>query len=135
MMRDGKGGCVLNLASVASVIGIKDRFAYSMTKGAVHTMTMSIATDYMKHGVRCNCVMPGRVFTPFVEGYLKANYEEGEERDTKFRELSAYQPVGRMAQPKEVAGLVLYLVSDEAAFVTGGAYPIDGGCISVMDGK
>ena len=73
------------------------------------------------------------MFTPFVQGFLKANYAEGEERDNKFKELSAFQPVGRMATSKEVAGVILYLCSDEAAFVTGASYAIDGGCINCRD--
>ena len=130
MVLDGKGGSILNLASIASVIGIADRFAYSMSKGAVLTMTYSVATDYVKKGIRCNCVCPGRVHTPFVDGYLKKNFP-GKEA-AKFEELSAYQPMGRMGQPAEIASMVLYLCSDEAAFCTGAAYHIDGGVICRM---
>jgi len=121
------GGVILNMASIASLIGVPDRFAYSMTKGAVHTMTMSIAVDYMRKGIRCNCICPARVHTPLVDGYLSARYpgREGE----MFRELSEYQPLGRMGTPEEVAHLALYLCSDEAAFITGQAYPIDGGVL------
>jgi len=98
---------------------------YSMTKGAVLTMTYSVATDYCKQGIRCNCVCPGRVHTPFVDGYLKKNYP-GKEAGM-FKKLSEYQPIGRMGQPEEIAHLILYLCSDEASFCTGAAYPIDGG--------
>ena len=120
-------GVILNLASIASHIGLPDRFAYSMSKGAVHTMTMSIATDYMKK-IRCNCLSPARVHTPFVDGYLARNYP-GREKEM-FEKLSAAQPMGRMGTPEEVALLALYLCSDEAAFVTGQAYPIDGGVLA-----
>eukprot|EP00945_MAST-04E_sp_MAST-4E-sp1_P006860 g6860.t1 len=130
MLADGKGGAICNLASIASVIGLADRFAYSMTKGAVLTMTLSVATDYVKRGIRCNCVCPGRVHTPFVDGYLKKNYP-GKEA-AMFKTLSEYQPMGRMGQPREIANLILYLCSDEAAFVTGSAYPIDGGVTARM---
>lgn len=118
-------GAICNLASIASLIGIADRFAYSMTKGAVLTMTKSVAVDYLRHGVRCNCVCPARIHTPFVDGYLAKNYP-GRER-AMFDQLSAWQPIGRMGTPQEVADLVLYLCSDEAAFVTGQAVPLDGG--------
>ena len=121
------GGVILNMASIASLIGVPERFAYSMTKGAVHTMTMSIAVDYVKRGIRCNCICPARVQTPFVDGYLRQNYPGRE--DEMRRTLEAYQPIGRMGTPEEVAALALYLCSDEAAFVTGQAYPIDGGVL------
>jgi 2-keto-3-deoxy-L-fuconate dehydrogenase len=120
-------GVILNMASIASLIGVPERFAYSMTKGAVHTMTMSIAIDYVKRGIRCNCICPARVQTPFVDGYLRQNYPGRE--DEMRRVLEAYQPIGRMCTPDEVASLALYLCSDEAAFVTGQAYPIDGGVL------
>jgi NAD(P)-dependent dehydrogenase (short-subunit alcohol dehydrogenase family) len=126
MLRQG-GGVILNMASIASLIGIPERFAYSMSKGAVHTMTMSIAIDYMKQKIRCNCICPARVHTPFVDQYVARNYA-GRERDM-LAELSAYQPIGRMGTPDEVAHLALYLCSDEASFVTGQAYPIDGGVL------
>lgn len=125
MLADGKGGAIVNLASIASIIGLNDRFSYSASKGAVLTMTYSVAIDYVKRGIRCNAVCPGRVHTPFVDGFLKKNYA-GREAEM-FAKLSAYQPIGRMAKPTEIAHLILYLASDEAAFVTGVAYPIDGG--------
>jgi NAD(P)-dependent dehydrogenase (short-subunit alcohol dehydrogenase family) len=127
MLRHG-GGVILNMASIASLIGIPERFAYSMTKGAVHTMTMSIAVDYVKRNIRCNCICPARVHTPFVDRYVAENYA-GRERDV-LAQLSAYQPIGRMGTPEEVAYLALYLCSDEASFVTGQAYPIDGGVLA-----
>ncbi|MEK7692982.1 MAG: glucose 1-dehydrogenase [Chloroflexota bacterium] len=121
------GGVILNLASIASLIGLEDRFAYSMSKGAVLAMTRSIAVDYIKQGIRCNCVCPARVHTPFVDGYLRNTYPGRE--DEMFKVLSEYQPIGRMAEPEEVAALALYLCSDEASFITGQAYPIDGGVL------
>jgi NAD(P)-dependent dehydrogenase (short-subunit alcohol dehydrogenase family) len=123
------GGVVLNLCSIAANMGLADRFAYSMTKGAVLTMTYSIAKDFIKQGVRCNCICPARVHTPFVDGYLAANYP-GQEAEM-FAKLSAAQPIGRMATPDEVAALALYLCSDEASFITGSAYPIDGGAVNL----
>jgi 2-keto-3-deoxy-L-fuconate dehydrogenase len=128
MLRQG-GGVILNMCSVAALVGIADRFAYSMTKGAVLTMTRSIAVDYVQRGIRCNCVCPGRVHTPFVDGYLAKNYP-GREQEM-MQVLSAYQPIGRMGRPEEIAQLALYLCSDEASFITGVAYPIDGGVTAV----
>jgi NAD(P)-dependent dehydrogenase (short-subunit alcohol dehydrogenase family) len=121
------GGVILNMASIAGLVGIADRFAYSMTKGAVLAMTRSVALDYMKRGIRCNAICPARVHTPFVDGYLAKNYP-GREAEM-FRVLSEYQPIGRMATPEEVAAMALYLCSDEAAFITGQAFPIDGGVL------
>jgi NAD(P)-dependent dehydrogenase (short-subunit alcohol dehydrogenase family) len=126
MLRQG-GGVILNMASIAAHVGIFDRFAYSMSKGAVLTMTRSIAIDYVKRGIRCNCISPARVHTPFVDGYLAKHYP-GREAEM-FKELSEYQPIGRMGTPEEVACLALYLCSDEASFVTGQSYPIDGGVL------
>jgi NAD(P)-dependent dehydrogenase (short-subunit alcohol dehydrogenase family) len=126
-MKKAGGGAILNLASIASLIGLVDRFAYSMSKGAVLAMTRSIAVDFIRDKIRCNCVCPARVHTPFVDGYLRENYP-GREKEM-FQQLSAYQPVGRMGTPEEVAALALYLCSDEASFITGQAYPIDGGVL------
>jgi NAD(P)-dependent dehydrogenase (short-subunit alcohol dehydrogenase family) len=122
------GGVVLNLSSIAAEIGVPDRFAYGMTKGAVLAMTKSIAVDYVKRNVRCNCICPARVHTPFVDGFLARNFP-GREREM-FGKLAEYQPMGRMGRPEEVAALALYLCSDEAAFVTGAAYAIDGGVLA-----
>jgi 2-keto-3-deoxy-L-fuconate dehydrogenase len=124
-MKANGGGMILNMASVAGSRGIADRFAYSMSKGAVIAMTYSVAKDYLAHGIRCNCISPARVHTPFVDGYLKKNYP-GREKEM-YRTLAASQPIGRMAQPEEVAGLALFLCSDDAGFVTGTDYPLDGG--------
>jgi NAD(P)-dependent dehydrogenase (short-subunit alcohol dehydrogenase family) len=121
----GARGVICNLASIASLIGIADRFAYSMTKGAVLTMTKSVALDYMAAGVRCNCICPARIHTPFVDGYLAKNYP-GREAEM-FDKLAAYQPMGRMGTPQEVAEMALFLCSDASRFVTGQALPLDGG--------
>ena len=127
MMSKAGAGVILNLASIASLIGLADRFAYSMSKGAVLTMTRSVAVDYIKQGIRCNCICPARIHTPFVDGYLRSSYP-GREQEM-FKTLSEYQPIGRMGTPEEVAALALYLCSDEASFITGQAYPIDGGVL------
>jgi 2-keto-3-deoxy-L-fuconate dehydrogenase len=124
-----KGGAILNMASIASAVGITDRFAYSMTKGAVVGMTLSTARDYIKYKIRCNCISPARVHTPFVDGFLAKNYP-GKEKEM-FEKLSQGQPIGRMAEPEEIAFLVLYLCSEEASFITGCDYPIDGGFIKL----
>ena len=119
------GGAIVNMASIAATAGLADRFAYSMSKGAVLSMTLSVARDYLPHKIRCTCISPARVHTAFVDGYLKKNYP-GREKEM-FQKLSETQPIGRMADPKEVAALALFLCSDEAAFITGTDYPIDGG--------
>ena len=124
MLKKGKG-VILNMASIAATIGIPDRFAYSMSKGAAISMTLSVAKDYLKQGIRCNCISPARVHTPFVDGFISKNYP-GKEQEM-FEKLSATQPIGRMASPNEIAYLALYLCSDESGFITGCDYPIDGG--------
>ncbi len=128
-MLGGGGGVILNLCSIAAMMGLADRYAYSMTKGAVLMMTYSIAKDFIDKGIRCNCICPARVHTPFVDGYLAKTYP-GQEAEM-FAKLSAAQPIGRMAKPDEIAALALYLCSDEASFVTGSAYPIDGGALNL----
>jgi len=125
----GRGGAILNIASIASSVGIADRFAYSMSKGAVLTMTYSVARDYIHDKIRCNCVAPARIHTPFVDGYLARNYP-GREQEM-FEQLSRTQPIGRMGEPEEVAELALFLCSDAASFITGSNFPIDGGFASL----
>ena len=120
-----KGGVILNLASIAASTGIADRFAYSMTKGAVRAMTYSIAKDYVSYGIRCNCISPARIHTPFVDGFISKNYP-GQEAEM-FEKLSKTQPIGRMGTPEEVADFAAFLCSDKASFLTGTHYPIDGG--------
>jgi 2-keto-3-deoxy-L-fuconate dehydrogenase len=126
-MKAQGGGVILNVASIASSVGIPDRLAYSMSKGAVLTMTLSVAKDYLGANIRCNCVSPARVHTPFVDGFIAKNYP-GREAEM-FEKLSKTQPIGRMAKPVEVGNLALFLCSDEAGFITGTDYPIDGGFI------
>ena len=121
-----QSGAILNLASIASKLGIADRFAYSMSKGAVHSMTLSVARDYVDKGIRSNCICPARVHTPFVDNYLEQNYPE-DQRAAMFEKLSQYQPIGRMGTPEEIAELAAFLCSDKAAFITGASYDIDGG--------
>lgn len=123
------GGVIINMASVAGSVAVSDRFAYSMSKGATLTMTYSVARDYIDYGIRCNAISPARIHTPFVDGFLKANYP-GKETEM-FEKLSKVQPIGRMGTPQEVADLALYLCSDEAAFITGTDFPIDGGFIKL----
>lgn len=123
------GGVILNVSSTAAVVGIPERFAYSMSKGAVYAMTMSVAKDYVRENIRCNCISPGRVHTPFVDNFIAKNYP-GKEAEM-FEKLSKTQPIGRMGTPEEMAHLILYLCSDEAAFVTGSDYAIDGGFIKL----
>jgi 2-keto-3-deoxy-L-fuconate dehydrogenase len=129
LMKKNKGGVILNMSSIAAIVGIPDRFAYSMTKGAVAAMTLSVARDYLADNIRCNCISPARVHTAFVDGFLSKNYP-GKEAEM-FEKLSKTQPIGRMARPGEIAHLILYLCSDEASFITGCDYPIDGGFIKL----
>jgi 2-keto-3-deoxy-L-fuconate dehydrogenase len=127
--RLSNGGVILNMASIAAWVGIPDRFAYSTAKGAVMAMTLSVAKDYINEGIRCNSISPARVHTPFVDGFINKNYP-GKEAEI-FEKLSKSQPIGRMGKPDEVAALALYLCSDEAGFITGSDYPIDGGFIKL----
>ena len=124
-MIESGGGAILNICSVAAKLGISERFAYSMTKGAVLSMTLSVARDFVDKHIRCNCVCPARIHTPFVDGYLAKAYPGREEE--MFAKLSEWQPIGRMGQPEEIAALAAFLCSDEAGFITGAAYDIDGG--------
>jgi len=128
-MKAKQKGIILNIASIASSVALPDRFAYSMTKGAVLTMTYSVARDYIHENIRCNCISPARVHTPFVDGFIAKNYP-GKEKEM-FEKLSKSQPIGRMGLPEEVANLALFLCSEEAAFITGTDYPIDGGFIKL----
>lgn len=129
VMKESKQGVILNMCSIAASVGITDRFAYSMSKGAVLGMTLSSARDYLAYNIRVNSISPARVFTPFVEGFIAKNYPGKEEEI--FDKLSKSQPIGRMGTTDEVAHLALYLCSDEAGFVTGCDYPLDGGFIKL----
>ena len=122
-------GLILNMASVVGQIAINDRFAYSTSKGAVLAMTYSVAKDFLDHGIRCNAIMPGRIHTPFVDGFIAKNYP-GREAEM-FEKLSKTQPIGRRGTPDEVAAVALFLCSDEASFITGSAYPVDGGTLAL----
>jgi NAD(P)-dependent dehydrogenase (short-subunit alcohol dehydrogenase family) len=124
-MQQRGGGAIVNLASIAATTGLADRFAYSMTKGAVLAMTLSVARDYLADGIRCNCISPARVHTPFVDGFVARTYPG---RETEMMEkLAQSQPIGRMGRPEEIGWLALYLCSEAASFITGVDYPIDGG--------
>lgn len=124
-LKENGGGSILNMCSVAATIGIPDRFAYSMTKGAALSMTLSVARDYVQDGIRCNCLSPGRVHTPFVDGFLAKNYP-GQEKEM-FAKLAATQPIGRMGTPEEIADLAFFISSDAGSFITGANFNIDGG--------
>ncbi|HQW84586.1 MAG TPA: SDR family oxidoreductase [Ferruginibacter sp.] len=128
-LKKSSGGSIINMASIAAHVGLPDRFAYSTAKGAVMAMTMSVAKDYLQENIRCNSISPARVHTPFVDGFLKKSYPGNEA--AMFEKLSKTQPIGRMGKPEEVAALALYLCSDEASFITGCDYPIDGGFIKL----
>lgn len=128
-MLAGGGGSIVNMASIAATAGLSDRFAYSMTKGAVLAMTLSVARDYLAAGIRCNSISPARVHTPFVDGFVARNYP-GQEAE-KMQELQRAQPIGRMGKPEEVAALALYLCSEEASFATGADYLLDGGFMNL----
>jgi len=129
VMKANGGGVILNMASIAAWVGITDRFAYSMSKGAMMAMSLSVARDYLADNIRCNSISPARVHTPFVDGFIAKNYAGRE--DEIFEKLSKSQPIGRMGKPEEVAALALYLCSEEAGFITGCDYPIDGGFIKL----
>lgn len=128
-MEERGEGVIVNMASIASSVGIADRFAYSMTKGAIRSMTMSVARDFVDKGVRCNCISPARVHTPFVDGFLDKHYPG--KQPEMFHKLSLSQPIGRMGEPEEIAALAFYLCSKQASFITGADYPIDGGFIYI----
>lgn len=128
MVEDG-GGSIVNLASCLSLMAIADRFAYGTSKGAVLSMTYSVARDFIDQKIRCNAILPGRVHTPFVDGFIAKNYP-GREAEM-FERLSKTQPIGRMAEPSEIAYAALFLSSDEAGFITGTALPVDGGTLNL----
>lgn len=128
-MKENGGGVIVNMASIAALVGLPDRFLYSLTKAAVWNMTMTVAKDYLRDHIRCNSISPARVHTPFVDNYLQRTYP-GREQEM-YEVLSKTQPIGRMATPLEVANLALYLCSEEAAFITGCDYPLDGGFIKL----
>jgi 2-keto-3-deoxy-L-fuconate dehydrogenase len=117
-------GRIVNIGSVAGLVGIKQRFAYCTSKGAVLAMTRQLAVDYPKE-LRVNAIAPGTVQTPFVEGYLEKYHAH--EKDKVREQLVARQPIGRLGTPEDVASLVRYLCSDEASFVNGTVVSIDGG--------
>jgi NAD(P)-dependent dehydrogenase (short-subunit alcohol dehydrogenase family) len=129
IMQEQKSGVIINTSSIAAHVGLADRFVYSASKGAIHAMTISVARDYLDDNIRCNSISPARVHTPFVDGFIKKNYPGKEEEI--FESLSKSQPIGRMGKPDEIAALVLYLSSEEASFITGTDFPIDGGFITL----
>jgi NAD(P)-dependent dehydrogenase (short-subunit alcohol dehydrogenase family) len=118
-----KSGVIVNVASIGGILGIRDRLAYVTTKTAVVGLTKAMAMDHASQGIRVNCVCPGRVETPFVTARLK----EYPDPDAAYREMAGTQAIGRMGRPEEIAAAVLYLASDEAAFITGTPLLIDGG--------
>jgi NAD(P)-dependent dehydrogenase (short-subunit alcohol dehydrogenase family) len=120
----GRAGAIVNIASVAGLVGVKQRFAYCTSKGAIVAMTRQLAVDYPKE-LRVNAICPGTVETPFVEGYLDKFHADTKEETRA--ELRGRQPIGRLGQPHEIASMVRYLASDEAAFVSGSIFTIDGG--------
>lgn len=128
-MKKSGGGSIVNIASIAAMVGLSDRFAYTASKGAILSMTYSIAKDYLADNIRCNSISPGRVHTPFVDGFIARNYP-GQEKEM-FEKLSKTQPIGRMGQPEEIANLALFLCSTEAGFITGSNYVIDGGLVTL----
>lgn len=129
IMKNNRGGAITNMSSIAALVGIPDRFAYSMSKGAVHAMSLSVARDFLHANIRSNTISPARVHTPFVDGFISKNYP-GKEQEM-FEKLSKSQPIGRMGTVDEIAKLILYLSSDDASFITGNDYSIDGGFIKL----
>ena len=128
-MKQHGGGVILNIASIAGSAGLPNRFAYSASKGAVLAMTLSVARDCLRDNIRCNAISPARIHTPFVDGFVAKNYP-GREAEM-MQELGAAQPIGRMGTPEEVASLAVWLCSDEASFVTGVDYLLDGGYMNL----
>ena len=128
-MVEQQRGAILNLASTVSHFGLANRFAYTASKGAVLAMTYSIAKDFLPHGIRCNALLPGRIHTPLVDAFIAKNYA-GQEAEM-FEKLSKEQPIGRMGTPEEVAAAAHFLCSDDAGFITGSGYPVDGGVLTL----
>jgi len=128
-MLKSEGGSIVNIASTVATMAINDRLAYSTSKGGVLAMTYSVAKDYLHDNIRCNAIQPGRIHTPFVDGFIAENYPDNQKE--MFRKLSDYQPVGRMGKPEEVAAMAVFLCSDEASFITGAPFPVDGGTLYV----
>lgn len=125
LAQEPRGGSIINIGSVAGLVAVSRRFAYGATKGAVVALSKSIAVDYAGTGLRCNCICPGTIYSPFVDAYLDRFHKETKEQT--IGELHARQPVGRMGRPDEVADLAVYLASDAAEFMTGSDVVIDGG--------
>ena len=128
-MLNSGGGAIVNIASTVATMAINDRLAYSTSKGGVLAMTYSVAKDHLHDNIRCNAILPGRIHTPFVDGFIAKNYPNN--REEMFRKLSEYQPIGRMGTPEEVAAMAVFLCSDEASFITGAPFPVDGGTLYV----
>ena len=128
MLKSG-GGAIVNIASTAATMAINDRLAYSTSKGGVLAMTYSVAKDHLHDNIRCNAILPGRIHTPFVDGFIAKNYPDNQAEI--FKKLSEYQPIGRMGQPAEIGAMALFLCSDEASFITGAPFPVDGGTLYV----
>ena len=128
-MLNSGGGSIINIASTVATMAINDRLAYSTSKGGVLAMTYSVAKDHLKDNIRCNAIQPGRIHTPFVDGFIEKNYPDN--KGEMFRKLSEYQPVGRMGKPEEVAAMAVFLCSDEASFITGTPFPVDGGTLYI----
>ena len=123
LMLESGGGSIVNIASTVATMAINDRLAYSTSKGGV------LAKDHLQDNIRCNAILPGRIHTPFVDGFIAKNYPNN--REEMFRKLSEYQPIGRMGTPEEVAAMAVFLCSDEASFITGAPFPVDGGTLYV----
>jgi len=129
LMLESGGGAIVNIASTVATMAINDRLAYSTSKGGVLAMTYSVAKDHLHDNIRCNAILPGRIHTPFVDGFIAKNYPDNQEE--MFRKLSDYQPIGRMGKPEEIAAMAVFLCSDEASFITGAPFPVDGGTLYV----
>jgi NAD(P)-dependent dehydrogenase (short-subunit alcohol dehydrogenase family) len=129
LMLESGGGSIVNIASTVATMAINDRLAYSTSKGGMLAMTYSVAKDHLHDNIRCNAILPGRIHTPFVDGFIAKNYPDNQKE--MFRKLSDYQPIGRMGKPEEIAAMAVFLCSDEASFITGAPFPVDGGTLYV----